>query len=210
MNKKENNLDLNILKDTTLDYSEILLDSFLKDGVFKEVPVVKTIVALGKTGLGIRDYLLANKLCAFMKNIQDIPQEKIDKFISKIDNPKKIIEIGMKIIQLLDKLDETKKAELVGKLYKLLINKEITISEYFRVCHLIDKCFYNDILKLNYFKTNESITSHNLEVPAETLEELFASGFISNHGFDGGTFEGNNSGTIYKLNTYGKIIINLI
>ena len=49
---------LETIKDSDLsslsqDYAELFIDSFIKDVVLKDIPVIKTIIALTKTGIGI-------------------------------------------------------------------------------------------------------------------------------------------------------------
>ncbi|WP_010241520.1 hypothetical protein [Clostridium arbusti] len=209
-NIKENNINFDDIKDAGIDNIEVALDNFLQDRILKEIPFVKTVIALFKTGKSIRDYLLMEKLCAFLTNIEDIPQDKINKFINKLENEKNITKIGIKILQIIDRLDDTRKAELIGKLFKVLLDEEINSSQYFRLCYIIDKCYYDDIFQLKYIDEDGSITSHNKQIDNEILENLFSNGLLSSKGIDEGTFENTYGGTIYVLNDYSKILIRLI
>ncbi len=194
------------LFDLGSDFTEIALDAFLEDGVVKEIPIIKTVVTLFKTGKSIKDYYTIKKLVAFLNGCKKISKEKVSEFVQSLDDEKRT-EIGMKLLLIVDKVDDIKKAELIGRAFVLLLNKEIDLQFYLRLCHMIEMCFYSDILSLKYFKNTDTIlTSKNETVPAIVLETLFSSGLISDYGFDGGDASGNNSGTRYGLNDYGAVL----
>src|SRR5690606_14361390 len=99
----------------------------------------------------------------------------------------------------------------IGKLYCYTVNNEIETDMFFRCCHIIDKCYYQDILELNHFKIMTTITSKNKFVTAEILENLFSVGFLNDNGYDGGGFTGeDDEGTIYLLSKYGKLVLDII
>lgn len=51
--------------DLATDYSEIALDSILNNDLISEIPVVKSIVALGKVGISIKEMHFAKKVLFF-------------------------------------------------------------------------------------------------------------------------------------------------
>lgn len=210
MNEEKENVDLEPIEDIGIDGIEIALDSFIAEGIFEEIPFVKIVIALAKSGKSFKDYLLKRKILNFIKNIQDISQEEIDKFTNAMNSTKQLNEIGFKILEIIDRLDDVKKAELIGKLYKLLIKREISENNFFRMCYLIDKCYYGDILELRHFKVHKTLTSSNPHLDTEILENLFSNGLLSNNGFDGGSFNDEFGGNVYQLNNYGKLIMELI
>lgn len=216
---EKNNELLDILKDIGIDNTEVFLDKFLKDGIVKEIPILKDILAVGKIAIGIRDQLLLRKIFIFAKNTQNTPKEKKNNFINKLSDPKKIKGIGMKILQVLDRLDDVKKAELIGKLYILLLKEEIDEVLYFRLCYIIDRCYYDDIKQLKSFGTNGELAANNKYVDKEILENLFSNGLLSQSGDTALMWkeEGSNSdsededeGIIYGLNKYSKKILEVI
>lgn len=203
--------EMEILKpftDITVDNYEKILDELIENPILKEVPVIKNIIAIFKTGKNFREYFFLKKIESFLFELNNMPQEKIEHFK---DNIKNDTNLGLKIIQFLERFDEVEKASLIGKLFILFLNKKIESAFYIRLCHLIDKCFYNDIEYLKKFKTNERITSNNeCGIKKEILESLFSNGVLGNFGYDGGNFAGKNSGTIYGLNEYSSVILEVL
>lgn len=195
--------NVEVEQDLIIDYSEKIFDLFLEEGVFKEIPVLKTVVALYKSGKSIKDYYAKKKLCAFLTGCQGIGSDEVRRFINSLEDEKTRENIGMQVLLIVDKVDDVKKAELIGRALKILIEGEIDFRFYTRLCHMIEKCLYSDILELeNFTDTNTIITSTNKIMDSIVLESLFSSGLISNYGLDGGDFSGKNSGVRYGLNEY--------
>ena len=65
-------------KDVIGDYIELGIDSFVKDGILKDVPIVNTIVSVLKIGKNIHDRNLLKQTLTFINefNSNDISEEK--------------------------------------------------------------------------------------------------------------------------------------
>ncbi len=57
------------------DLTEIVIDSFLKEGIAKDIPIVSTIFNLYKSGENIRDHLFEKKLYTMLGNIEPLSEE---------------------------------------------------------------------------------------------------------------------------------------
>lgn len=186
------------------DITEIAIDSILNEGLLKEIPIIKTISTFYKTGKSIKDQFILRKIISFLNGCNGLSVKEAENFVQSFENEEMAKEFGMRLLLLIDKADDIKKAELIGRLYILLLKREFDSKFYLRLCYMINKCFYDDILCLNFFEDEESIlTSTNEVVDTIVLENLFSSGLISEYGFDGGDVSGKNSGTRYGLNDYG-------
>jgi hypothetical protein len=53
--------------DNSLDYAEIGLDAFVSDGILKEIPIVKTVVGVVKSGLKVKEIFFAKKILTFLR-----------------------------------------------------------------------------------------------------------------------------------------------
>lgn len=119
--------------------------------------------------------------------------------------------IGYNFLQLLERLDIDAKAMLIGRLYMYCVDNEYDISSYFRICKIVEKCYFDDLEFLNYWKENKTICSQNKSIPQEIMESLYSSGLLAECGDDGGGFrENDDEGTMYTLNKYGEILLSLI
>jgi hypothetical protein len=61
------------------------LDSFLDNGLVKDIPVLGTIVGLYKSSISISDKLFIKKVLHFLAELKDIPQDKRSEQIQKIE-----------------------------------------------------------------------------------------------------------------------------
>ena len=100
--------------DVTKDVAEIALDSFLDEGIVKEIPVIKTIISFFRTGICLRDALFLKKVAIFLSDLGKISQKKRDDFIKKLNsNPKQKRNLGDTLILILERLDDLDKPGLL-------------------------------------------------------------------------------------------------
>ena len=70
-----------------IDYSELALDEFVKDGVLKEIPFIKSIVSFYNIGNSIIDRHKTKKILTFFKEFHssEIEPEKLENFKQKFN-----------------------------------------------------------------------------------------------------------------------------
>jgi hypothetical protein len=73
------------LKDIAVDGAELSIDYFLADGVLKEIPFFGTLYKTFKATMSIRESLFAKKVFKFLVEIKDLPKEKKEMFIKKLE-----------------------------------------------------------------------------------------------------------------------------
>lgn len=150
------------------------------------------------------------RLVKFYLGCKNISQKKREKFYNKNVFGKEK-EIGYRFVQLLDRLDSDEKAYLIGRLYVYCIDHEYDLSSFFRICRIVENCYYDDLQFLVNWKSHEIICAKNKWVPQEIVEALYGGGLLSECGFDGGGFEPDeDEGVKYVLNKYGEILLSII
>ena len=133
------------LKDITVDISEILVDNLLEDGILKEIPIIGTILKLGKFTLNIKDHLFIKKIIYFISEIKEISPEKRNELISKIDDSEEFrIKIGEKLLFIIDKCEDHIESEYVAKFFKAFLNEKIYYSDFLRCSSILQKIFFED------------------------------------------------------------------
>ena len=105
----------------TIDYAEVFTDSVLKDGILKDIPIVNSIVGVGKIGFAINDYLFLKKILSFLVNIKDVHQSQREKLLLKIENSEKYQKnVGEAILLIINKIDDLEKPKIIGKILPLM------------------------------------------------------------------------------------------
>lgn len=146
------------LKNITIDLTEAITDSVLKDGLLKEIPIIGTILNLSKLSLDIKDQLFMKKIISFITEIKDISEEKRNRMISEIDSSENYkIKVGEKLLFIIDKCEDYISAEYIAKFFKAFLKNKISYSEFLRCSSIIQNIFLEDF---QYFLKNENLEYH--------------------------------------------------
>jgi hypothetical protein len=138
----------------------------------------------------------------FLKTLSEISDEDRKKFIDDMDSPEQKHKFGEIILLLLEKAEDMSKPILIAKIINAYILGRLEEAKAFRICSMINRCYVQDLELLKNF--DDGTQGDNTPI-AETLLSV---GFLSNGGFDGGTFSDPNSGgVIYNMNEYGKLFL---
>ena len=201
------------------DILELKLDSFLSNGVLKEIPVIRTMIALVKTGVSIQNVLFNKKLIVFLSQIHNTRAADRKKMIDKIDSSKKFrIRVGEKLLYLIDKSDDWTNSELIGRLFKLFIDKKINYEQFVVCAEIISRVSNQELGILKKSKDDE-FSAYKLSTLATsgffTVE--FEQGDIHNEGDPPGVYSPQHtkltvvdSDVYYKINSYGKIVRSIL
>ena len=129
----ENNDSLSTSMEETLEYGnyeflgdlgEIMIDAALSDGLLKEVPILKTIVGVGKCIKNVSDIRFAKKLIAFLIPLKDVAPDQRAKAIKKWEQDKNYRgKVGDTLLGMIERCDDTVKAMWLSKLFYELVLK---------------------------------------------------------------------------------------
>ena len=106
------------------DIGEIMLDAVLEDGVLKDIPVLGTIVGVGKCIRNVYDIHFAKKLIAFLIPIKDVePEKRVEAIQRWQDDENYRGLVGETILGMIERCDDAVKAEWLSKLFYELVLK---------------------------------------------------------------------------------------
>lgn len=202
MNEEEKNEILSLSQ----NLGEFALDSLLKDGLFKDLPLIGSVLSVGKLLLSVSDRMLLVKLIHFINDLDLKSHEEIDDFKEKYFKNEDYTKIGSKILLIIEQSDNATKIEWLAKSLRLFIDQELNKGQFLRIASIINSAFIEDVEKISIFNQRAEITSENDLIETYTLDHLFSIGLLESHGYDGGSSDGKNSGTIYALNEFGLIM----
>lgn len=137
-----------------IDFSETLTDSIIESEIIKDVPIVKTILNLGKLGSNTRDLFLIKKILTFLSQIDRKDDTNSKEFIAKsLERIAKDNTFFESLLNRLDRCDEIEKAKQIGLAFKHLLIEDITILEFKLIVKAINTI---NIDHLKYFILNNS------------------------------------------------------
>ncbi|SRR6266568_1789529 len=137
------------VRDLVTELSEIVLDSFLEEGVLKEIPVLKSIVACRKTWGAIHDQLFLRKVASFISACPRFTETEREQFGKEhLSDRRKAKKLGDAIVLILDKLDDFEKPEMLAKLFAGLMRRQISYDAFRRLATGIDIASVEDLKAL--------------------------------------------------------------
>ena len=157
-------------KELTIDISEAEIDKFLEEGVLKDMPIIRTIVGIYKTGANIRAWFMIKKIKKFLSSLSSISDEEKQSFLVKFDSNEsyknKIME---RLLILIDRLDDEEKSKIVGSLFRAAIQDKISITEFQKLCNVIDNIYIDELKSFCIFNSR-LITNEDKIVYSESSE----------------------------------------
>ena len=133
-------------KSVAVDFSEIALDSLLEEGILKEIPVLKSIIACRKTWQAIHDQLFLRKVAGFVLACPRFTEAEKNRFLGEdLGDPKATKQLGDALVLILDKLDDLEKAPMVKKVFAAYVRGHIGYSDFRRLGAGIGSAFVGDL-----------------------------------------------------------------
>jgi hypothetical protein len=165
----------NLLK----DYGEITVDNLINNETFKEIPVIGTLLSFYKIGIGIREKFIIEKVYKFLFQLKDIPEKDKTNFLDKCERDKNFnSNITEKLLIILDRIDDSEKATIIGNLFKKLIEEKISLNDFLYLSNAIDKIHIIDLKFFCYtdnFNRGEELREYWLSQEREGLDALLGS-----------------------------------
>ena len=136
------------LSDTITGIAEVGLDQFLDDGIFKEVPILSTVIDLYKVGHTLKERHNIKKLAKFVQALNNKVADEDQRiaYRSKIcDAPHKRNQELEYILIMIDRYIEDKKPSLLAKLYLAYLDEKIDWQLFTQYSIVIDNLFVEDL-----------------------------------------------------------------
>lgn len=194
------------------DVGEFTLDTFMSDGIIKDLPIVGSVFGLVKIGKDIRDRIFVEKIKSFIECI-----DKNQKWQEKFSDEEECNKISKQLLYIVDSCDDDNKLRLIGMAFNYLVNGEISKTEYFYTVNIISKSFYPFLkMLLDIDESDERFKNDGTKYDYVGITHLLNIGALD---FDGQTMASFNSQTgkiesppsvIAALNGYSDFLRGLL
>lgn len=193
---------------------EIGLDSVMDEGLFKDIPLISTIVSVYKIGRGIKECHNIKKLIQFLYEINNgiVDEKKRTEYQKKFQSNEKFRNQEIEyLLVLIDRYISYEKPRILAKLYLAYLDEKINWIQFQKYASVIDQLLPEDICVLGI--TNfEKITSESQQI--DSVLRLLAVGVVfQNAGIETEYDDGRlslNDKRGYTLTEFGKILKNII
>jgi len=158
-------LDKN-LSDISADFIELGIDSFLDDGLIKDIPIIGNLVKLSNAVIDIRDRIFLAKIARFLFSLSDFSEEDRKRFHDRIFNNRDFSKrVGNTILIIIDRIDSLDKSKMLAKVFRYYLLEEINFDYFRRLAHAIENSFLDDLYRII-----------NNDIDDELLNNLLPSG----------------------------------
>ena len=89
------------------------------------------------------------KIARFLVQLREIPSERREEFARRLEEDPRFRErLAENLLLVLDRLDDSSKPELIGKIFRAYILGRTDYETCTRLCSAVDRAFYADLLAL--------------------------------------------------------------
>jgi hypothetical protein len=155
--------------DALTEIFEVGSDTFFKEGVAKELPILGSALSIVRAISATRNQLFLNKIMRFMSHYDSIDQSSKDNLIERIKKDSEYKKsIGETVFAALERFDKVNKADAYGLLFVAYIKKECNHREFVHYTDVIQNINWDNIDLLKQFYTQPIIGG----------EKFFGQGFV--------------------------------
>lgn len=145
-NSLEKTLKDSDLQNVTTGLAEVVIDSLMQDGIAKDIPIIGTIVGVGRAALGIRERLFLKKIIFFISELHDIPANKRHAMVDHINKSDQYrTKVGEKLLYIIDKCEDHEKSQVIARLFKAFIQEKLSYNEFLRSASIVDRTMLEDL-----------------------------------------------------------------
>lgn len=173
-------------RELAIEVASIGLEHFIGEGLLKEIPIVRSIVAAGKTVSAVRDELFQQKVAAFLEGRSSLKQEERTKFAEELArDPEQSKRLWEAVFLHLDRLDDVEKAPMLGKMFAAHARGHIDFSQFRRLARGIDAALVSELRILANKDTVKELNSDKFLALLEPAGFAFTSGGTTRLGAQG-------------------------
>jgi hypothetical protein len=166
------------LDDLAADYTQLGLDAIIDGDTLLELPVAKSVVAVVRMGVGIRNRLFARKLLDFLAGFRGVTEWERQDMVSRLEaDPAYGRRVGEHLTELLDRIESAKKPKMVARVFRAYADKSIDAAMLHRLNFTIERLPVYAIAEVASFATRDPRKRADLSVT--TLLDFVNSGLAS-------------------------------
>jgi hypothetical protein len=186
------------------DFGEFALDSFLDNGVIKDLPVIGPMFNLIRLSKNIQDMLFVKKLKAFIDNV-----ERNEKWKEKFSDEYECEEVSKKILYIINSSDDEGKLKLIGIAFNYFVKGQIKRDDFFYIASIINQSFFS-YLELLLKIDDQQFTNDGKKLNIFAITHLLTIGALDQHTQTHGGYDENKnyvpSHKVVCINYFGRFI----
>jgi hypothetical protein len=153
---------------------EVALDSFINDGIAKDIPILGTLTGLYKSGINVNEHIFHKKVERLINNVSNLSKDEINDFNLHFESDREYqIRVAEHLTLIIDRLDDLEKTKLLAKAFSGFIRDKIDFVQFRRIARAIERCMIEDLKEVhNFERANDAFSEITYELAASGLIEL--------------------------------------
>lgn len=151
--------------DTAMDLTEIGIDSIFDNAILKNIPIVKLIYGIARTGFAIRERHMLKKILIFINqlNSNNITNDSYIKYKEKLKNKDNLVLKELEhVLIIIDRYVEQNKSKILANLYWNYIDKKIDWNQFQELSIIVDNIYLSDLKELESIYKRREITMNEI------------------------------------------------
>ncbi|WP_165389578.1 hypothetical protein [Ancylomarina subtilis] len=147
-------------KDIISEMGELTLDAIIENDTIDQIPIIGTLKSIYKITNSISDHLFIQKLLKFINELGNLSEKEKAEMRSKIDNDKKYQNrIGESLLEIINKIDDSDKPEIIAKIFKSFISGFIELEEFIEFSQIVNRSYLPDLMNLCIFNSGQTLSN---------------------------------------------------
>jgi len=190
------------LRSIAADLGEVAFDSFMNNGIAKDIPILGSLVGLYKSGINIKEHIFHKKIEGLINNISEITEEELLSFNSQFDNdPDYRVRVAEHLTIVIDRLDDLEKTKLLAKAFSGFIKRKINFEQFRRIARSIERCMIEDLKEVhNFERANDAFSEITYELAASGLIQLVQLPQVA----------APEAKSMYKITDFGELFVQIV
>ena len=185
-----------------VDMTDTLLDVAITSGALDGIPVVGLFTGTAKAAREVRDRLFVRKISQFLRSFCEATDQEREAFVSSMGGEEERFKVGEAILMLIEQAEDMQKPVVIGRLFAAAARGRLTLSSATRIAKMVNRSYSEDLPLL------QSFTAGVQRGEQDRAAGLYASGFLSFAGIDGGVVSDEESaGVLYEMSEYGSALV---
>jgi hypothetical protein len=113
-----------------VDYAELLIDAFVESDALGDIPIVSTIFGVSKVYRKAKELRFKRRVEKFHSAAGSFTEDEMREFAAQLDKEGKKEEFIIELIEIVERADSEQKSRIIGGVFRRLVKKEITLSQF--------------------------------------------------------------------------------
>ncbi len=128
------------LQDVGKTTAEVVIDSVLKEGLLRDIPLLSLVIGLAKAGVSVKEHMFIEKVLRFLSPLRKYTNEERRNYLASLDE-NELRNASQYMLLYLDRLDSLEKPPMLARVFEAFMLQQIRYKTMLYFSHFIDSVF---------------------------------------------------------------------